>query len=132
MALSNTLYFGMAVCSHAPTQNALVQFRDLGNVSNAVVVAAISNPMEALGPSSRKTPIAITEIMYKPAPRADSNNLEFVEIYNSNPWFHDISGYRLVADKLSYTFPRERSCQVGHSWSSPLRPKASRTFMESM
>ena len=43
--------------------------------------------------------------MYKPAPREDGNNLEFIEIYNSNPWFHDISGYRIDADDLSYTFP---------------------------
>src|SRR6185436_8753531 len=35
---------------------------------------------ELLGPSSRKTPIVITEIMYKPAPRADTNNLEYIEI----------------------------------------------------
>ena len=42
-------------------------------------------PPDALGPSSRTTPIAISEIMYKPAPRTDSNNLEFIEIYNSNP-----------------------------------------------
>jgi hypothetical protein len=56
----------------------------------------ISLPTEPPGPSSRKTPIVISEIMYKPAPRTDTNNLEFIEIYNSNPWFHDISGYRLV------------------------------------
>ncbi|HTY88179.1 MAG TPA: lamin tail domain-containing protein, partial [Candidatus Acidoferrum sp.] len=63
------------------------------------------NLHEPLGPSSRKTPIVISEIMYKPAPRADTNNLEYVEIYNSNPWFHDLSGYQIVADNLSYTFP---------------------------
>ena len=73
----------------------------------------VSNPHEPLGPSSRKTPIAITEIMYKPAPRTDSNNLEFVEIYNSNPYFHDISGYRLVASTLSYTFPANTVLQGG-------------------
>jgi hypothetical protein len=63
------------------------------------------NHHEPLGPSSRKTPIVISEIMYKPAPRTDTNNLEYLEIYNSNPWFHDLSGYRIVADNLSYTFP---------------------------
>jgi regulation of enolase protein 1 (concanavalin A-like superfamily) len=104
LPLTNTVYFGMAVCSHTTTQNALVQFRDIITVSNAVL-GSLTIPLEPLGPSSRKTPIAITEIMYKPAPRTDSNNLEFVEIYNSNPYFHDISNYRLVANNLTYTFP---------------------------
>ena len=49
--------------------------------------------------------MVITEIMYKPAPRTDTNNLEYLEIYNSNPWFQDISGYQIVADNMSYTFP---------------------------
>jgi hypothetical protein len=63
------------------------------------------DPHEVPGPSSRKTGIVISEIMYKPAPRADTNNLEFVELYNSNPFFHDLSGYQIVGDNLHYTFP---------------------------
>jgi hypothetical protein len=51
------------------------------------------------------TPIAISEIMYKPAPRTDGKNLEFIEIYNSNPWFQDISGYQLTCADMNYTFP---------------------------
>ncbi len=104
LTLTNPVYFGMAVCSHTLAQTAQVQFRDLGGVTNAVI-GAVATPREPLGPSSRKTPIAISEIMYKPAPRTDGNNLEFIEIYNSNPWFQDISNYRLVANALSYTFP---------------------------
>jgi hypothetical protein len=60
---------------------------------------------DVLGPSSRTTPIAISEIMYKPAPRTDGRNLEFIEIYNSNPWFQDISGYQLTCADMSYIFP---------------------------
>ncbi|HTL18929.1 MAG TPA: lamin tail domain-containing protein, partial [Patescibacteria group bacterium] len=104
MSINSPIYFGMAVCSHTTTQDALVQFRDVQIVTNALT-ANLSIPLEPLGPSSRKTPIAITEIMYKPAPRSDGNNLEFIEIYNSNPYFHDISGYKLVGNNLSYTFP---------------------------
>jgi CotH kinase protein/Lamin Tail Domain len=62
-------------------------------------------PHDILGPSSRTTPIAISEIMYKPAPRTDGKNLEFIEIYNSNPWFQDISGYQLTCADMNYTFP---------------------------
>ena len=103
ITLTNPVYLGMAVCSHTLTQDALVQFRDFTSVSNATL-GTLSLPLEPLGPSSRKSPIAISEIMYKPAPRTDGNNLEFIELYNSNPYFHDISGYRLVANNLSYTF----------------------------
>ncbi|HEV2691511.1 MAG TPA: lamin tail domain-containing protein [Verrucomicrobiae bacterium] len=58
------------------------------------------------GPSSRTTPLAISEIMYKPASRPDGKNVEFVELYNSNPWFQDISGYTLTCANMSYTFPK--------------------------
>jgi hypothetical protein len=65
----------------------------------------VVNPHDAMGPSSRKTPIVFSEIMYKPAPRTDGNNLEFVEFYNSNPWFQDISGYQITCADMNYTFP---------------------------
>jgi len=63
---------------------------------------------EPAGPSSRRTPIAITEIMYHPASRLDGKNLEFIEIYNSNPWPEDLSGYRISGD-VGYTFPEGTS-----------------------
>ena len=59
---------------------------------------------EPPGPSSRRTGLAITEIMYHPKDRSDGRNLEFIEIYNSNPFFEDVSGYRLAGD-VAYTFP---------------------------
>jgi len=82
-------------------------FSGNGQSANSVAVstATISSRHEPLGPSSRKTPIAISEIMWKPAPRTDGKNLEFVEIYNSNPWFQDISGYTLTCADIHYTFP---------------------------
>jgi hypothetical protein len=73
--------------------------------SVAVGTDTILSKHESLGPSSRTTPIAISEIMYKPAPRPDGKNLEYVEIYNSNPWFQDISGYQLICADMNYTFP---------------------------
>jgi hypothetical protein len=104
ISMPSQIYFGYAVSSHNPAQSATAEFRDSVEVTNGVI-GAVVNPRELLGPSSRKTPIAITEIMYKPAPRTDGNNVEFIEIYNSNPWFHDIRNYRLVGNNLSYTFP---------------------------
>jgi hypothetical protein len=104
ITMPSVVYFGYAVTSHTSSQPTVAEFRDTVDVTNAVI-GVVASPREPLGPSSRKTPIAITEIMYKPAPRTDSNNLEFVEIYNSNPYFHDISNYKLVANNLNYTFP---------------------------
>jgi len=61
-----------------------------------VGVSAYSQPpTESLGPSSRRTPITISEIMFKPADRLDGRNTEFIELYNSNPWPEDVSGYQL-------------------------------------
>lgn len=59
---------------------------------------------EPAGPSSRRTGLAITEVMYHPTNRTDGRNLEFIEIYNSNPWAEDVSGYR-ISGNADYTFP---------------------------
>ncbi|MGA2660050.1 MAG: lamin tail domain-containing protein, partial [Verrucomicrobiota bacterium] len=98
------IYLGFAASSHNAAQPTLVQFRDLATATTNVV-AAPPNPHEPLGPCSRRTALVISEIMYKPAPRADLNNLEFLELYNTNPWFQDIGGYQVVANDMSYTFP---------------------------
>ena len=74
-------------------------FLFIASLSHAAV------PPDALGPSSRTTPIVFSEIMWKPAPRTDGKNLEFLEIYNSNPWFQDISSYQITCADMNYTFP---------------------------
>jgi hypothetical protein len=48
--------------------------------------------------------LVISEIMYHPSERSDGRNLELVELYNSNPFFEDIGGYRLTG-AVDYTFP---------------------------
>lgn len=98
------IYFGFAVSSRSATNVAAAQFRDISNLTNAVVGVQL-NPHEAIGPSSRKSPVAFSEIMWKPAPRTDGKNLEFLELYNSNPWFQNISGYRITCADMNYTFP---------------------------
>lgn len=56
------------------------------------------------GPSSRRTPLTISEIMYHPSQHPDGLDLEFVEIYNSQPWDEDISGFRLDG-AIRFEFP---------------------------
>ncbi len=54
--------------------------------------------------SSKATWLIFSEIMYHPAARADGKNLEYVELYNTEPLPHDLGGYRLAGD-IGYTFP---------------------------
>src|SRR5262245_30717740 len=50
---------------------------------------------EPAGPASRRSALVISEIHYHPRPGADSNNLEFIELSNSQLWQEDLSGFRL-------------------------------------
>ncbi len=56
-------------------------------VATSLAAGSASRPVESSGPSSRRTPLAISEIMYAPSPRNDGRSLEFVALYNSQPWF---------------------------------------------
>jgi hypothetical protein len=71
---------------------------------NVVFLSPAQVNYEPLGPSSRRGGLTFSEIMYHPHDRADALNGEFIEIYNSNPFQEDISGYRLTGE-LDYTFP---------------------------
>ncbi len=103
LALSNTLYFGLCLSSHANGVAAAAQFTDLGAAVSDAVGPTPGN-REPPGPSTRRTGLVISEIMYRPAPRADGRIVEFIELYNSNPFFHDLSGHRLSGD-VDFTFP---------------------------
>jgi hypothetical protein len=99
------IYLGLAVASHNTSLATTAQFEDYETTPASAVTATITNPHDAMGPTSRRTPIAFSEIMWKPAPRTDGKNLEFLEIYNSNPWFQDISSYQITCADMNYTFP---------------------------
>ena len=71
---------------------------------------AITDPLSGevdrrqLGPSSRRTMLTLSEVMYHPPTRPDGLNLEFIEICNTDPVFTDISGFR-ISGEVDYTFP---------------------------
>ncbi|MSU62135.1 MAG: hypothetical protein EXS31_07030 [Pedosphaera sp.] len=65
----------------------------------------LSGVAEPIGPSTRRGPLVVSEIMYHPAFRADGRNLEFIELYNSEAWFTDISGFRINGE-VDYMFPQ--------------------------
>ena len=101
LTVNDSLYVGLVVSSRNPSQSVQARFRDLAEVTDDLTVGSLILPTEPVGPSSRKTGIAITEIMYHPK---GTNTLEFVEFYNSNPFFEDIGGWRLSGD-IDYAFP---------------------------
>jgi len=102
LALADPVYFGMAACSHNTNRSTRAQFRELGEVSE-VAAGAATRPWEPLGPASRRTGLVISEIMHHPPARADGRNLQFIELFNSQSFPEDISGYRLAGD-VDYIF----------------------------
>src|SRR5262245_33587647 len=99
---SNFMFISSLVTNRLLRHQVFFRFWTLLMVS---ISARAGIAREVLGPSSRTTPIVISEIMYKPADRADGKNLEFIELYNSNPWFQDIGGYQLTCADMTYVFP---------------------------
>lgn len=81
-----------------------------GSVTSRVARLVVRLPGEAEqlheppGPSSRRTGLVITEIHHQPAARNDGRQTAFVELYHSNPFFEDLSGWRLEG-WMNFTFP---------------------------
>lgn len=67
-------------------------------------ISLVVGDREPLGPCSRRTALVISEVMFHPTNRPDGRNLQFVELYNSNPWFEGIGGFRL-SGAVDFTFP---------------------------
>ena len=97
------IYLGTSAASRS-TNSLTAQVRDWQDCTNKNI-DTVGFSLEPPGPSTRRTALAITEIMYKPAPRSDAMNLEFVELYNSYPYFLDVSNWRITGDKLDFSFP---------------------------
>jgi len=93
---------------------------DSGSVTSTVAALTVTflSPAqlsyEPPGPATRRTGLVFSEIMYHPAANADGRRTEFIEIYNSNPFFEDLSGWRLTGD-ADYTFPANTVLQ-GNSY----------------
>ena len=103
VSMTNALV-GFAVTSHSPNTAAAAVFADLADADGADVVAPVHAEVEPPGPTSRRTALVLSEILYHPARRTDGRNLEFIELYNSQPFFEDISGWRIAGD-YDFTFP---------------------------
>ncbi|MEW6158100.1 MAG: immunoglobulin domain-containing protein, partial [Verrucomicrobiota bacterium] len=68
ISMPNTIYFGPVVSSHHASTTARVEFRDIApNIGGTV--GNFTPNREPLGPSSRRTGLVISEIMYHPKDR---------------------------------------------------------------
>ena len=104
MTMPASVCLGLAGSSHNSSLAAAAQFLDFGSVSGGTIGAT---PLlrEPIGPCSRKTGFVISEILYNPAGSPGfATTTEFIEVYNSSPYFEDLSGYRL-SGAVDYTFP---------------------------
>ena len=75
-------------------------------------ISSLSLNREPIGPCSRRTGLVISEIMYHPTNCPDGKVLEFIELYNSQVFAEDISGYRL-SGQVDYTFPTNKTIAAG-------------------
>jgi len=111
--LPSQVHFGLTVTSGNPDATAVAGFRDVGPTLNTASAGSPwTGEREPLGPSSRRTGIVFSEIMYHPPDRPDGKNLEFVELYNGRSVFEDLSGWR-ISGEVDYVFPPGVTLQAG-------------------
>lgn len=112
ISLTNTIYLGLAVSGQATNQMAQVEFRDFMDTGEIQEGGFLQSNVEPLGPSSRRTGLVISEIMYHPLENESGANLEYVELFNSQSVYEDISGYALEGS-LDYVFPEGTILEAG-------------------
>jgi hypothetical protein len=111
IAMPAQIYLGFAVSSHDPAATVGVRFRDADYATDGAIVSSLALPFEPLGPCSRRTGLVISEIMYHP-PEAPGLSLEYIEIFNGQDYFEDLSGFRIDGD-VHYEFPAGTVLQSG-------------------
>jgi hypothetical protein len=105
ITMPTAVYLGYAACgtSVSGASTAAAQFRDAASAAGGTEVAFLPRTVEPVGPSTRRTALTISEIMYHQRARTDGRVVHFVEVFNSGMTFEDIGGFRLSGD-ISYTF----------------------------
>lgn len=111
LTLPNSVFFGMALASLNTNKAATAEFRDIIPVTAPGTFSG-GIDAEPLGPSNRRTGLIISEIMYHPAASADTNELEFVELYNAESIFIDLTGWR-ISGGIEYEFPEGFRLEAG-------------------
>lgn len=126
-ALPAVVTVGLAVTSGRTDTPVTAQFNDVG-VGAGTVVTNAPLPFEPPGPSSRRTALVLTEIMYNPrAAWPGGDDLEFVELWNSGLITEDLTGHRFEGE-ITYTFPPGTRIAPGQFLVLARNPAAAQSF----
>ena len=110
IAMPEFVYLGLAATSRNTNGvTTVAKFRDYADATGQPIGHPSRPDREPPGPSSRRGGLSISEIMYHPR---EDKPLEFVEIFNAQPYFEDISGYSLTGD-IQFTFPNNTLIPAG-------------------
>lgn len=112
IAMPSVVQVGFALTGASASSTATAQFRDFVPASGTITTNA-SLPFEPLGPSSRRTALVISEVMYNPLGTAvGGGDLEFIELWNSGLITEDLTGHKL-AGEIDFTFPPDTKLAPG-------------------
>jgi len=112
VTLGSPVFLGLAASSRVAAVNTTARFYEYGAAVDPVIGTNASD-REPLGPTTRRTGLVFSEIMYHPKPPVGvTNNLEFIELYNAGPVFEDLSGWQ-IAGAIQFTFPAGFKIQAG-------------------
>lgn len=126
ISMPTKIYLGLAVASENAARASVAQFRDYSSTVS-VLTGSYTPEHEPLTPSTRTTGLIFSEVMYHP--KADPrfvNDLEYVEIFNADDVFEDLTGYTL-AGGINYRFPDNFILPAGAFVVVALDPAAVRT-----
>lgn len=127
LTMSNVVQVGLAVTAGNSTGSATAQFRDYATGSGNTLTNA-PLPFEPLGPCSRRTPLVISEIMFNPPDAwGGTNNLEYIELWNSGLVTEDLTGHKLSGD-ISFQFPDGTKLAPGQFLVVAKDPAAAQNF----
>ncbi|HEY0550788.1 MAG TPA: lamin tail domain-containing protein, partial [Verrucomicrobiae bacterium] len=111
IAMSSSVQVGLAVSANSGG-SLVSQFRDIGAGAGTITTNLVL-PFEPLAASSRKTALVFSEIMYNPPDAwGASNNLEWIEIYNTGVIPESLTGHKIRGD-VDFDFALGTTIQPG-------------------
>ncbi len=127
LTMSNVVQLGFALTAASASDTTTAQFRDFATAAGPITTNA-ALPFEPLGPSSRRTALVISEIMYNPRSSWEgTNNLEFIELWNSGLITEDLTGHKLTGE-IDFTFPADTKLAPGQFLVVAKDPGAAQSF----
>lgn len=126
ITMSAEVEVGFAVTAASASGTTTARFENDSAGSGSIVTNS-TLPFEPPGPCSRRTALVISEIMYNPPDAWGTNNLEFIELWNSGLVTEDLTGYKLTGE-ISYQFPNGTALAPGQFLVVAKEPAAAQSF----